>query len=130
MMTCGRQTPDAAGSGEGWPGLDRRASWRLPAQRAASGRCGAGSYHQLHQHVQPVGDAGGGPAGEEGGGSRADVQALRQDEPGPRVEGGDGVPQGGGAAGAAGEVGVPPGGWVAVRFLADNPGLLIFLKSF
>ena len=25
-------------------------------------------------------------------------------------------------------VGVPPGGWLAIRFLADNPGLLILLN--
>ncbi len=50
--------------------------------------------HQLHQHVQSLGDAGRRAAGQEGRGARALDQALGQGEPGAGVEGGDRLPAG------------------------------------
>ena len=41
--------------------------------------------HELHQHLESLGDAGGGAAGEEGGRARADDASVRQDEPRPRL---------------------------------------------
>ena len=41
--------------------------------------------HQLHQHLEPLGDAGGRAAGEEGGRARAERAALRQDQHRPRL---------------------------------------------
>ena len=46
-------------------------------------------HHQLHEHQQPVGDAGRRPAGQEGGRKGAHVQAVRQDQPGARLARGD-----------------------------------------
>ncbi len=59
----------------GWLGRDRR-------------------DHELHQHVEPLGDAGRRPAGEEGRRPGASDQALGEGEPRARVEGGDRLPQG------------------------------------
>ena len=49
--------------------------------------------HQLHQHVEPVGDGGGGPAGQEGGREGPQDQALGEDLAGARVEGRHRVPR-------------------------------------
>ena len=45
--------------------------------------------HQLHEHVEPVADAGRGPGGEESGRARAAVQALGEDQPRAGIESGD-----------------------------------------
>ena len=55
-------------------------------------RGGDRGHHQLHQHLEPLGDARGGDPGEEGGRARPDGGSPRQDQPGPRLQGGDGVP--------------------------------------
>ena len=49
--------------------------------------------HELHEHVESVGDAGGGAAGEEGGGARTEGEAVGEDEPRARVQGRDGLLQ-------------------------------------
>ena len=45
-------------------------------------------HHELHEHVESVGHAGRRPAGEESGREGPANQALGQDEPGARLEGG------------------------------------------
>ena len=47
---------------------------------------------ELHQHLQPVGDAGRRAAGEEGRGARADAAAVGEDEPRAGLEGGHRLP--------------------------------------
>ncbi len=49
--------------------------------------------HELHQHLEPVGDAGSGPPRQEGGPPRAARAAPRQDQPRAGLEGRDRVPQ-------------------------------------
>ena len=49
-------------------------------------------HHQLHQHLEPVGDGGRRPAGQEGGRARASTQAVGQDQPRAGLEGGHRVP--------------------------------------
>ena len=77
----GRGRPRPLGDG----GLPR-------AERAAPRRGGDRGHHELHQHLQPVGDAGRGPAGPEGGGARPEGPRLREDQPGPRLQGRHRVP--------------------------------------
>ena len=60
--------------------------------RAGPRRGGDRGHHELHQHVEPFGDARGRAAGPQGGRARLEGGAARQDQPGPRLEGGDGVP--------------------------------------
>ena len=43
--------------------------------------------HELHQHVEPLGDGRRRPAGQEGRRARARIQALGQGQPGARLEG-------------------------------------------
>ena len=67
---------------------------RLPAVARGQERLGRHRrHHQLHQHVEPVGDGGGRPAGQEGGRARAVDQALGQDVAGARLEGRHRVPR-------------------------------------
>ena len=54
--------------------------------------------HELHQHVEPLGDAGRGPPRPKGRPPRPARPGLRQDEPRPGVEGRDRVPPQGGPA--------------------------------
>ena len=72
------------------------------ARRACrdAGGCGRGARprlggdrgdHQLHQHLQSVGDAGGRSPGQEGGGARAGAKAVGQDLAGARLQGGHGL---------------------------------------
>ena len=75
---------------------------RAPTPRATGTSAGATAPrlgrdrrdHQLHQHVESLGDAGRRPAGEEGRRARALDQALGQGEPGAGVEGRDRLPAG------------------------------------
>ena len=53
--------------------------------------------HQLHQHLEPVGDGGRRPAGQEGGRAGPHDQALGEDLAGAGLEGGHRVPGRGGA---------------------------------
>ena len=116
-----RAWPGPSGRRTGWPSRSMKASFRtslsapvqgaglrpdpdesrpLGAPRDAAVRqAGAAARlggdrgdHELHQHLEPVGDAGRGAAGQEGGRARADGAALRQDQPGAGLEGGDRVP--------------------------------------
>ena len=64
-----------------------------PTRRPAEARLGRHrGHHELHEHVEPVGDAGRGPAGEEGGRAGPDGEAVGEDVAGARLEGGDRVP--------------------------------------
>ena len=47
--------------------------------------------HQLHEHVESLGDAGGRPAGEESGRARIADQAVGKDQPRSRIAGRDGL---------------------------------------
>ena len=64
---------------------------KLPSRRRRRGAIesrrlgGDRRHHQLHQHLQPVGDARRRAAGEEGGGARPDGQAVGEDQPGARA---------------------------------------------
>ena len=49
--------------------------------------------HELHEHVEPLGDDRRRPAGQEGRRARALDQALGQGQPGARLEGRDRLPQ-------------------------------------
>ena len=55
--------------------------------------------HELHQHLEPVGDARRRPARAEGGATRPDAQAVGQDHPRARLAGGDRLPREGRADG-------------------------------
>jgi hypothetical protein len=50
-------------------------------------------HHQLHEHVEPVGHDRRGPGREEGGGTGPAAPAVGEDQPGARLEGGDGLPR-------------------------------------
>ena len=43
------------------------------------------SDHELHEHLEPLGDVGGRPPGQEGGRAGPDVQAVGEDEHGTRL---------------------------------------------
>ncbi len=58
-------------------------------------------HHQLHQHLEPAGDAGGRTPGPEGGGPRTAVQAVGEDLARPRVARRHGLLRAGRAARAA-----------------------------
>ncbi len=80
------------GLGQGRPRADGDHRDERRDVRAGPRRGGDRGHHELHQHVEPVGDAGRRAAGAEGGRARPEGGAARQDQPGPRIEGGDGVP--------------------------------------
>ena len=65
--------------------------------------------YQLHQHVQSVGDAGGGAARAESCRARADGQAVGEDQSRAGIEGRHAVPEARGADGAAREAALQPG---------------------
>ena len=67
-------------------------------------------HHQLHQHLQPVGDAGRRPAGQEGGRARPGQQAVGEDHAGARLEGGDRLPRRGRADALPGAAALPDRG--------------------
>ncbi len=48
--------------------------------------------HLVHEHLEPVGDDGGGPGREEGAGEGPRREAVGEDEPRARLEGGDRLP--------------------------------------
>ncbi len=94
----------------------RDASARARRRRRRRGRTGGGSRsveagganytlrarlggdrrdHQLHQHLEPVGDDRRRPAGEEGGRARARAATVGQDQSRAGLEGGDRLPGGG-----------------------------------
>ena len=50
-------------------------------------------HHELHEHLEPVRDARRGPPGQEGGRARPAPARPREDQPGPRLEGGHRVLQ-------------------------------------
>ena len=66
---------------------DARAEGRAAARLGRDRR-----DHELHQHLEPVGDAGRGAPRPEGRPPRPARAAPRQDEPGAGLEGGDRVP--------------------------------------
>ena len=77
---------DAAASRAGRDGGPaRRAEARLRRDRR---------HHELHQHVEPVGDAGRRPRRQQGGGARPAREAVGEDQPRARLEGGDALPGG------------------------------------
>ena len=73
------------------PGRARRpqAGRRPPRPRLGRHR----RHHQLHEHLEPLGDDRRRPAGEEGRREGADDQALGQGEPRPRLEGRHRLPE-------------------------------------
>ena len=84
-------------------GRSRRAADRLGRARRLghhpARRCGGHrGHHELHQHLEPVGDDRRGSGGPEGGRARPRDQAMGQDQPGARLPGGDRLPRGIGAA--------------------------------
>ena len=66
-------------------------------------------HHQLHQHLQPVGDAGRRAAGPQRRRPRPGLQAVGQDLAGPRLQGGHGLLRAGRAAAVPREARLPPG---------------------
>ena len=66
-------------------------------------------HHQLHQHIQSVGDAGGRSGGEEGRRKGPANEAVGQDEPGARLEGRDGLPDRSRPDAVAGGAALPSG---------------------
>ena len=62
---------------------------RRPRRHARKRRGGDRGHHQLHQYLQSLRDAGRRPGGEEGRGARAQVEAVGEDQPGARLQGGD-----------------------------------------
>ena len=104
---AGKAKPKAGAAAGRTPDVTPRSTHRAvdgSARRAAARLGGHRRHHQLHEHVEPVGDAGGRPAGQEGRRARPADQAVGQDQPGARLEGGDRLPDRGrpdAAAGAA-----------------------------
>jgi hypothetical protein len=62
----------------------RRPRPAIDGQHWVQRRGGDRRHHELHQHVQPVGDAGRRPAGQEGRRARPDGEAVGEDQPGAR----------------------------------------------
>ncbi len=79
------------------------------ARRARARRRGDRRDHELHQHLEPVGDDRRGPARAQGRAARAARGAVRQDQPGARLEGGDRVPAPVGPAARPRGARLPPG---------------------
>ena len=67
--TALKETFDVGSEGRSAPGRP----WRPGDRRPAGGRGGAGGDHVVHQHQQPLGDAGGGPAGAQRRGPGAEA---------------------------------------------------------
>ena len=70
------------------PRRPRHARWPTAASRARPRRGGDRRDHELHEHVEPVGDDRRRAARQEGGGARADAQAVGEDvslAPGSKV---------------------------------------------
>ena len=65
--------------------------------------------HELHEHLQPLGDGGRGAAGEEGGRARARRQAVGEDLAGPGLHRGHRLPRAGGAHRLPRQAQVQPG---------------------
>ena len=65
---------------------------RRPSPQLDHGVGGDRGDHQLHQHVESERDDRRRPAREEGGRARPDAQAVGEDQPGARLEGGHRVP--------------------------------------
>ena len=63
------------------------------AIRARRRRRGDRGDHELHQHLQPVGDGRRRAAGQEGGRARPGAPAVGEDEPRPGLEGRDRLPR-------------------------------------
>jgi aconitase A len=94
--------------GGGARGFDHRdGRWRGAQPRARLG--GDRRHNELHQHLQPLGDDGRRPAGEEGCGEGANRRPARQDQPRAGLQGRNGVPADLGAAGSPGAVEVRRG---------------------
>jgi hypothetical protein len=87
------------------PGPARGRHPLRPRPRARGDR----RHHQLHQHLQPVGDAGRRAAGPQRRRPRAGLQAVGQDLARPRVQGGHGLLRAGRAAAVSREARLPPG---------------------
>ena len=90
-----------------------------PAARHRGGRARGGlrprlgrdrGDHELHEHVEPVGDDRRRPARQEGGRGRARADAVGEDLAGAGLEGRDGVPGASRPARAAVEARLRPGG--------------------
>ena len=96
----GRGRPGVAGGPRGdGPRARRRARPRLGGHRGD---------HELHEHVEPVGDAGRGAAGQEGRRARPDAQAVGEDVAGAGIEGGHRLLPGLGAAALPRRPGLQP----------------------
>ncbi len=85
--------------------MPAQATVRVPRRRCKfpdrSRRRGHRGDYQLHEYQQPIGDAGGRVAGEEGGRQGAACAATRQDQSRPRIASGHRLPgQGGSHSGA------------------------------
>ena len=97
------------GGAERLRAAERRGRLRHAARHRLGRLGGDRRDHLLHEHLQPDGDDRRRAAGEEGGRARSERQAVRQDEPRPRLPGGDGLPQGRRPAGLPGGPALPPG---------------------
>ena len=75
-------------------GAMRGAVAEVPRRSPPSSSHGVGGHrgdHELHEHLESQRDDRRRTAGEEGGRARPDAQAVGEDQPGARVEGGDRV---------------------------------------
>ena len=88
------------------PAETRRRSTANVGERRGGDR----GHHELHQHLQPLGDAGRRPAGQEGRGARPEGEAVGEDQPGAGIEGGDGLLPRGRPAALPRTAQFPPGG--------------------
>ena len=82
-------------AGSAWPSDARRQRdpcAAAPELEHRARRGGDRGHHPLHQHLQPVGDAGRRPARQEGRRARAHVQALGEDQPRAGLAGGHRLP--------------------------------------
>jgi homoaconitase/3-isopropylmalate dehydratase large subunit len=96
----------ALGGGEGGGGRDDP----LGDVPSAPWLGGHRRHHLVHQHLQPGGDDRRRAAGAARGGARAEGAAVGEDEPGPRLAGGDGLPPEGGAPEGSRSAQLPSGG--------------------
>ncbi len=88
---------------------DTRAFGRSGRIRARPWRGGSRRDHLVYQHLQPVGDAGCGTAGQEGRREGSDHQAVGQDEYGSRLAGRHRLLREGRPVAVPGEAGLLPG---------------------
>ncbi len=79
--------PDRPGRGA----EDRRNRHERHSRDHSGRQRGDRGHHQLHQHLESLGDGRGRTGREEGGGARAHIQAVGEDQPRAGIESGDGL---------------------------------------